>query len=72
MLVVSYVIDLYCSWLCLVWKSGHHGLIVNIDQGELSDTVEGIDMLGVDCYVRISDMSPLREGAIRVGLGNFG
>jgi len=36
---------------------------------ELSDEGEGIDMLGVDCYVRVSDMSPLQEGAPTVGLG---
>lgn len=39
---------------------------------KLSDEVEGIDMLDVDFYVRIGDMSLLQEGAPRFGLGKPG
>lgn len=36
---------------------------------ELGDDWVGTDVLDVDYYVRNSDMSPMQEGAARIGLG---
>lgn len=66
LLLVSYVIVLYCGRFRPVWRSRYHCMIVSIVLARASHGMEEIRMLDVDYYVLVSDMSLLQASATRV------